>query len=55
MTSNIQLFIKYVKSWFTLQNIVEEKTNPHGTTNPDSTQLEYVLNFLGNTGCKKYK
>ena len=45
-----------VKSWFTLQNIVkEEKTNPDGTTSPDSICLEYVLNFLGNTGHKKYE
>ena len=35
---DFQLFIKSVKSWFTLQNIVkEEKTNPDGTTSPDST------------------
>ena len=53
---DFQLFIMSVKSWFTLQNIVkDQKTNPDGTTSPDSTRLEYVLNFLGNTGCKKYK
>ena len=35
---DFQLFIKSVKSWFTLQNIVqEEKTNPDGTTSPDTT------------------
>ena len=35
---DFQLFIKSVKCWFTLQNIVkEEKTNPDGTTSPDST------------------
>ena len=33
-----QLFVKSVKSWFTLQNIVKEEiTNPDGTTSPDST------------------
>ena len=36
--NDFQLFVKSVKSWFTLQNIVkEEKTNPDGTTSPDST------------------
>ena len=35
---DFQLFIKSIKSWFTLQNVVkEEKTNPDGTTHPDST------------------
>ena len=35
---DFQLFMKSIKSWFTLQNIVkEEKTNPDGTTSPDST------------------
>ena len=39
-----------------LQNIVKEKNvGSDGTTSPDSTQLEYVLNFLGNTSCKKYE
>ena len=53
---DFQLFIKSVKSWFTLQNIVkEEKTNPDDTTSPDSIRLEYVLNFLGNTCRKKYE
>ena len=49
---NFQLFIKSVNSWFTLQHITAEAT-PGGTSN--STRLEYVLNFLGNTGCKKYE
>ena len=41
---DFQLFVKSVKSWFTLQNIVKgDKTNPDGTTSIDSTQLEYVL------------
>ena len=54
--NDFKLFVISIKCWFTLQNIVrEEKTNPDGTTSPDSTQLEYVLNFLGNTGHKKYK
>ena len=35
---DFQFFIKSVKSWFTLQNNVkEEKTNPDGTTSPNST------------------
>ena len=35
---DFQLFVKSVKSWFTLQNILkEEKTDPDGTTSPDST------------------
>ena len=47
-----RLFIKSVNSWFTLQHITAE-TTPDGTSN--STRLEYVLNFLGNTGCKMYE
>ena len=54
--NDFQLFVKSVKSWFTLQNIVkEEKSNPEGTASPDSTRLEYVLSFLSNTGHKKYE
>ena len=35
---DFQLFVKFLKSWFTLQNIVKEaKTNTDGTTSPDST------------------
>ena len=49
---DFQVFIKSVNSWFTLQHITAE-TTPDGTS--DFTRLEYVLNFLGNTGCKKYK
>ena len=49
---DFQLFIKSVNSWFTLQHITAE-TTPDGTS--DSTRLEYVLNFLGNTGHKKYE
>ena len=51
--SDFQLFTKSVKSWFTLQNIVKEEKD--GSTKIDSTRLEYILNFLGNTGCKKYE
>ena len=51
--SDFQLFTKSVKSWFTLQNIVKEEKE--GSTEVNSTRLEYVLNFLGNTGCKKYE
>ena len=42
-----------MKSWFTLQNIVKEEKD--GSTEINSTRLEYILNFLGNTGCKKYE
>ena len=49
---DFQLFIKSVNSWFTLQHITAE-TTPDGTSN--STRLEYFLNFLENTGCKKYE
>ena len=36
--NDFQLFVKSVKSWFTLQNIVkEENSNADGTTSPDST------------------
>ena len=49
---NFQQFIKSVNSWSTLQHITAE-TTPDGTNY--STRLEYVLNFLGNTGHKKYE
>ena len=50
---DFQLFCKSVESWFTLQNIpVETPDDP--TTEPNSTHLEYMLNFLGNTGCRKF-
>ena len=42
-----------MKSWFTLPNIVKEEKDC--STKIDSTRLEYVLNFLGNTGHKKYE
>ena len=52
---DFQLFRKSVESWFTFQNI------PAGTApgagpdaEPNLTRLEYVLNFLGNTGCRKF-
>ena len=50
---DFQLFCKSVESWFTLQNIPAE-TPEDPTAEPNSTQLEYVLNFLGNTGCRKF-
>ena len=46
------LFTKSVNSWFMLQNIAPD-ANPDGTTS--STRLEYILNFLGNQGCRKYE
>ena len=51
--SDFQLFMEFVKSWFTLQNIVKEEKD--GSTKIDSIRLEYVLNVLGNTGHKKYE
>ena len=50
---DFQLFSKSVESWFTLQNIPAE-TPKDPTAEPNSTQLEYVLNFLGNTGRRKF-
>ena len=50
---DFQLFRKSVESWFTLQNIPAE-TPEDPTPEPNSTQLEYVLNFLGNTGHRKF-
>ena len=47
-----QLFHKSVESWFTLQNIPAE-TPGDSTAETNSTRLEYVLNFLGNTGCQE--
>ena len=50
---DFQIFMKSVKSWFPLQNIVREEKD--GSTEIDTTRLEYVLNFLGNTSRKKYE
>ena len=50
---DFQLFRKSVESWFTLQNIPAE-TPEDPTMEPNSTRLEYVLNFLGNTGHRKF-
>ena len=50
---DFQLFCKSVESWFTLQNIPAE-TPEDPTAEPNSTRLEYVLNFLGNTGRRKF-
>ena len=50
---DFQLFHKSMESWFTLQNIpVETPVDP--TAEPNSTQVEYMLNFLGNTGHRKF-
>ena len=51
--NDFQLFHKSVESWFTLQNIPAEIPEDP-TAEPNSTRLEYVLNFLGNTGCRKF-
>ena len=52
---DFQLFHKSVESWFTLQNIPAETAPGAGPdAEPNSTWLEYVLNFLGNTGCRKF-
>ena len=48
---DFQLFHKSVESWFTLQNIPAETAPGAGPdAEPNSTRLEYMLNFLGNTG-----
>ena len=41
-------------SWFTLQNIAPETPPGDPTADINSTHLEYVLNFLGNAGHKKF-
>ena len=52
---DFQLFRKSVESWFTLQNIPAETAPGAGPdAEPNPTQLEYVLNFLGNTGRRKF-
>ena len=52
---DFQLFHKSVESWFTLQNILAETApGARPDAEPNSTQLEYVLNFLGNSGCRKF-
>ena len=50
---DFQLFHKSVESWFTFQNIPME-TPEDPTAESSSTQLEYMLNFLGNTGHRKF-
>ena len=52
---DFQLFHKSVESWFTLQNIpVETAPGAGPDVELNSTQLEYVLNFLGNTGHRTF-
>ena len=52
---DFQLFRKSVESWFTLQNILAETAPGAGPdAEPNPTRLEYVLNFLGNTGRRKF-
>ena len=41
-------------SWFTLQNVAPEIPPGDPTADINSTHLEYVLNLLGNAGCKKF-
>ena len=50
---DFQLIRKSVESWFTVQNIPAE-TPEDPTVEPNSTRLEYMLNFLGNTGHRKF-
>ena len=50
---DFQLFHKSGESWLTLQNIPVE-TPVDLTAEPNSTHLEYLLNFLGNTGLRKF-
>ena len=51
---DFQLFCKSVDSWFTLQNVAPEIPPGDSTADISSTCLEYVLNFLGNAGHKKF-
>ena len=52
---DFQLFCKSVESWFTLQNIpAETAPGARAEAEPNSTRLEYMLNFLGNTGHRKF-
>ena len=44
---DFQLFIKGMESWYTLQSIPDEAG--------DTTQLEYLLNFLGPIGQRKHE
>lgn len=48
---DFQLFCKSVNSWFTLQKIPAETVVGGSTVD---TRLQYVLNFLGNMGRRKY-
>ena len=51
---DFQLFVKSVNSWFTLQGITEKtRQGAHEVENP--IRLEYVLNFLGNQGRRRYE
>ena len=43
-----------MESWFTLQHIAPETPPGDPTADINSTCLEYVLNFLGNAGHKKF-
>ena len=52
---DFQLFCKSVEGWFTLQNIPAETAPGAGPdAEPNFPRLEYVLNFLGNTGHRKF-
>ena len=51
---DFQLFVKSVNSWFTLQGIAE-KTRQGAVEVENPIRLEYVLNFLGNQGRRRYK
>ena len=51
---DLQLFVKSVNSWFTLQGIAE-KTRQGAVEVENPIRLEYVLNFLGNHGRRRYE
>ena len=51
---DFQLFMKSVNSWFTLQGIVK-KTREGEDEVENPIRLEYVLNFFGNQGQRRYK
>ena len=50
---NFQLFVKSVNSWFLLQGVpTTAKVNGAEVENP--IRLDYILNFLGNQGRRRY-
>ena len=52
---DFQLFIKSVKSWFTLQGIPEIAKGPADAEIKNPICLDYILSFLGNQGRKRHE